>query len=67
MLDRLFAPKVEERAQATPWGSWPGESTPTWSGQDVNASSSMQLLTVYGCVRLITDSIATLPFDVYRE
>jgi HK97 family phage portal protein len=33
----------------------------------VDAESSMQLLTVYGCVRLITDSISTLPVDAYRR
>jgi HK97 family phage portal protein len=66
MLRALFA-HPETRAQATTWGQWPGDVTPTWSGQNVNATSAMQLVTVYGCVRMITDSIATLPFDVYRQ
>jgi HK97 family phage portal protein len=33
----------------------------------VTTESALQLLTVYGCVRLITDSISTLPVDVYRK
>lgn len=58
----------EERAvQATPWGSWGDEYNPTWAGNQVDSSSSVQLLTVYGCVRLIADSIATLPLDVLRN
>ena len=67
MLSRLFTPPVEEvRAQATTWGDWPGDVA---SGQAVPVTqvSSLQLLAVSGCVRLIADSIATLPVDVYRE
>jgi HK97 family phage portal protein len=67
MLADLFrrAP-IEERAQASFWGDWGGTSMKTWSGTNVDAETSLQLLTVYGCVRLITDSIATLPIDTYR-
>lgn len=63
MLAGIFKrPASEDRVdQATMWGDWGGTS-----GTSVDAKSSMQLLTVYGCVRLITDSIATLPVDVYR-
>lgn len=67
MLSRLFVREERGVGQATAWGSWSGDSTPTWSGVVVDDKSSLQLLTVYGCVRLITDSIATLPVDVYRE
>lgn len=65
MLSRLFSAPVEERAQATVWGDWPGDAPS--SGQPVTPTSAMQLLAVSGCVRLITDSISTLPVDVYRE
>ena len=58
----------EVRAQATTWGDWPGDNTgSSWAGAAVDTRSSLQLLTVYGCVSLIADSIATLPLDVYRE
>ena len=69
MLRRLFGtapPVTEERGQATTWGNW-GDPVPSWSGVKVDRDTSLQLLTVYGCVRLICDSIATLPVDVYRE
>lgn len=65
MLSRLFTQPTEERAQATVWGNWPGDNTS--SSPVVTPTSAMQLLAVSGCVRLITDSISTLPVDVYRE
>jgi phage portal protein, HK97 family len=66
MLSSIFR-RPEQRAQATTWGQWPGEMTQVVGGVAVDEQSSMQLLTVYGSVRLITDSIATLPLDVYRR
>jgi HK97 family phage portal protein len=66
MLSSIFR-RPEERAQATTWGLWPGEMTQVVGGVSVTEQSSMQLLTVYGSVRLISDSIATLPLDVYRR
>lgn len=68
MLGSLLpARDVEGRVGLDPWGSW-GDPTPTWAGVPVSdAKSSLQLLTVYGCVRLISDSVATLPLDVLRE
>lgn len=66
MLSRIFTkPEPEEvRAQATVWGNWPGDVA---TSGEVTQASALQLLAVAGCVRLITDSIATLPVDVYRE
>ena len=55
--------------QATPWGTW-GDESPlggTWAGPVITASSSMQLLAVYGCVRFIVDGISTLPIHAYRD
>ena len=66
MLSRLFTPAVEERAQATTWGTWPGDNGGT-SAPIVNDQTALKLLAVLGCVQLITDSISTLPVDVYRE
>ena len=64
MYARLFTRETRTE-QATFWGGWPGESS-TAAGSPVTVETSMQLLTVYGCVRLITDSISTLPVDCYR-
>jgi phage portal protein BeeE len=52
--------------QVTPWGPW-GTTVPSAAGVSVSAESSLQLLTVLGCVTLISDTIATLPSDVYRN
>jgi HK97 family phage portal protein len=58
----------EERAvQATAWGEWGTDGGSTWSGAPVSTMSSLQLLTVYGCVRFIADGIATLPVDTFRK
>ena len=69
MLNRLFKSAPEARnIAATPWGSWGSDGgSMTHAGVAVTAESSLQLLTVYGCVRLITDQISTLPVDVYRK
>jgi HK97 family phage portal protein len=66
MLAGIFK-RAEVREQATTWGAWPGEAVMVPGNVRVDAESSMQLLTVYGCVRLITDSISTLPVDAYRR
>lgn len=58
---------IEVREQATYWGDWPGDRQPSWAGQDVTTLSALQLGAVYGSVRLISDSISTLPVDVFRK
>lgn len=66
MFGSLFKP--EQRVMANPWGEWPGDSGGiTWAGANVSTSTSLQLLTVYGCNRFICEGIATLPVDTYRE
>jgi HK97 family phage portal protein len=65
MLNKLF--RDETRAQATTWGVWQGESLQSYAGVPVSAETSLQLLAVQGCVRLIADGISTLPVDVFRE
>jgi len=68
MLSRLFAKPDEERTIAsTAWGSWGDDTGGTWSGTKVTPESSLQLLTVYGCVRMIVDAISTMPVDVFRK
>lgn len=67
VLTRGNSQPLEERAlQVTPWGPW-GYSSAASSGVNVTTDSSLQLLTVYGCVSLIADTIATLPRDVFRN
>lgn len=69
MLDSLRqrAPEPETRAmQVKPWGDW-GTGHSSDAGVNVTSSNATQLLTVYGCVSFIADTIATLPLDVYRK
>lgn len=59
---------LETRAISNVWGDWQGEGgSSTWAGMSVTAGSAMQLMAVYGAVRLITDQISTLPVDCFRE
>jgi phage portal protein BeeE len=39
---------------------------PTVAGEPVNADRALRLSTVFGCVRLLADSVSTLPLHVYR-
>lgn len=61
--------QVEElREQATFWGTWPGDAgTSTWAGIPVDKRKALQLLAVYGSVRMIADGISTMPVDVYSK
>lgn len=38
----------------------------TAAGEPVTVDSSLRLSTVWGCVRLLADSVSTLPLHVYR-
>lgn len=49
------------------WGVWQGDGGSSWAGVPVDEKTAVQLMTVYGCVRLISDQISTLPVDVFRD
>lgn len=70
MLGRLFerasAPTEERAMQVYPWGDWSAPSASS-AGIPVTEDNSLNLLAVYGSVTLISDTIATLPRDVYRD
>jgi HK97 family phage portal protein len=40
---------------------------PTAAGEPVTADRALRLSTVFGCVRLLSDSVSTLPVDVFRR
>lgn len=67
MLGRLFERGLTvgnvwgHATPSAPWGLWPGD--PGYG----NSGDAMQLTTVLGCVRLISDQISTLPVDVFRK
>jgi HK97 family phage portal protein len=39
----------------------------SWAGESVSPDRAMRLSTVWGCVRLLADSVSTLPLHVYRD
>lgn len=62
ILSRLFG--GEERDLST---AFLATATPTWSGVQVDPDQAMRLSAVWSCVRLLADTISTLPVDVYRD
>jgi HK97 family phage portal protein len=71
-LDRIFGKTTENRDQSTfdnP-AAWVGASfgsTLTHSGVRVTESTALGSIPVLACVRLISDSIATVPLNLYRR
>lgn len=47
------------------WAYWFGGDS--WSGRSVNVENSMRLSAWWACVRLISETIATLPLAVYEK
>lgn len=47
--------------------AWYGLSGMTEAGVSVTPETALQLSTVYACVRILTDSVASLPLCVYRR
>ena len=68
-LGRLFGaiPSAEERAISfqTLWGSGADLVPQTWAGNALNYDTALTLSTVYACVRLLSDTISTLPADTF--
>jgi HK97 family phage portal protein len=52
----------EVRGESSMWGMWQGDSA-----VPVTESRALKLLAVSGSVQLLTESIATLPVDVFRK
>jgi HK97 family phage portal protein len=49
------------------WNVGDVPSSPTAAGQPVTPDRALRLSTVWGCVRLLADSVSTLPLAVYRD
>lgn len=47
------------------WQEWSGRMST--SGQSVSVDSAMQLSAVWACVRLLSETVSTLPVKVYRR
>jgi HK97 family phage portal protein len=68
MLRRLLNPGQERNLSYQQiWGAggdWVSGNM-TWSGADVSQKSSIQISAVFACVRLLADTVSTLPADTY--
>jgi HK97 family phage portal protein len=64
--DRWVWSRVANREALTLEQLLAEEGRPTASGESVTTDSALRLSTVWGCVRLLADSVSTLPLHVYR-
>jgi HK97 family phage portal protein len=64
--DRWVWDRTRDREQLTLEQLLAEEGRPTASGEPVTIESALRLSTVWGCVRLLADSVSTLPLHVYR-
>jgi HK97 family phage portal protein len=64
--DRWVWSRVQNREALTLEQLLAEEGRPTASGEPVTTDRALRLSTMFGCIRLIADSISTLPLHVYR-
>jgi HK97 family phage portal protein len=64
--DRWVWSRVQNREALTLEQLLAEEGTPTASGETVTVDRALRLSTVWGCVRLLADSVSNLPLHVYR-
>lgn len=70
LLRQLVSPPGERREASldnTLKALVEGRGWTTWAGVSVTERSALQLLTVYSCVSLISDTISTLPIGRFRK
>jgi HK97 family phage portal protein len=65
-FDRYVWRRPEQRDQLTLDQLLAEEGRPTAAGEPVTVESALRLSTVWGCVRLLADSVSTLPLHVFR-
>jgi HK97 family phage portal protein len=64
--DRWVWSRVANRDALTLEQLLADEGQPTAAGEAVTVETALRLSTVWGCVRLLADSVSTLPLHVYR-
>ncbi|HEV8425702.1 MAG TPA: phage portal protein [Actinomycetes bacterium] len=64
--DRWVWSRVANREALTLEQLLADEARPTAAGEPVTVETALRLSTVWGCVRLLADSVSTLPLHVYR-
>jgi len=65
--DRWVWRRVEQREQLTLEGLLADQGTPTAAGESVTTDSALRLSAVWACVRLLSDTVSTLPLHAYRR
>jgi HK97 family phage portal protein len=67
-FDRFRASRIGVQSDRSPWGDFYFEpvSARSISGMRVSADSAMRLAAVYACVRILSETMASLPLVVYR-
>jgi len=63
LLQRIFKPTISNRAVSIGPRFFFGQSA---SGANVNEHTAMQMTAVYACVRVLAESIASLPLHLFR-
>jgi HK97 family phage portal protein len=64
--DRWVWSRVRNREALTLEQLLREEGTPTAAGEAVTTDKALRLSTVWGCIRLLSDSVSTLPLQVFR-
>jgi HK97 family phage portal protein len=64
--DRWVWSRVQNREALTLEQLLAEEGRPTASGEPVTVDKALRLSTMFGCIRLLADSVSTLPLHVYR-
>lgn len=63
----MFLTKISaDSGDRSPWGGFWFNPVP-FNGSNVTADASLQLTAVYACVRVLSNSVSTLPFLLYEE
>lgn len=69
LLSRIFDRTIEERSRPSPTDDyWYGDiGQMTLAGKQINANTAMQIGAVFACVRVLAESISTLPCLMYER
>ena len=68
LIDSLLRPVAAERTKSLDeLAAWYGLELATSSGAAVTEGNALKLSTVYACVRLLSESVASLPLHTYRR
>jgi len=67
ILDQLFTERRGYGNADDFWYTTIGSHTPSKAGVNVDDETAMRCATVYACVRVLAESIASLPIHLYRR